>query len=74
MHAEYPLDPGETHNLTTDPRYNNVLFELQSRLRKWMEETADPLLNGPVPLPSGAYANKQSCISPAEDTYDRNPR
>jgi hypothetical protein len=31
-----------------------------------MERTADPLLDGPVPLPPGAWANTPDQISAAE--------
>lgn len=38
-------DPGELHNLATDPAYKEELRRLRHRLIAWMEETKDPLLN-----------------------------
>jgi arylsulfatase A-like enzyme len=38
-------DPGEVHNLATDPAYAGELARLRRRLVTWMEDTRDPLLN-----------------------------
>jgi len=38
-------DPGELHNLATDPRYADELARLRERLVAWMEQTNDRLLN-----------------------------
>jgi arylsulfatase A-like enzyme len=51
------LDPGEERNLIHDPAYGAVARDLRGRLRRWMEETDDPLLRGPVPLPPRGRAN-----------------
>ena len=64
-------DPLETRNLSEDPRYQEVREDLRFRLETWMRETQDPLLAGPVPLPPGAFANKQSCLSPSEEDFER---
>jgi arylsulfatase A-like enzyme len=45
------LDPTEGRNLASDPAYEEVKQTLASRLRRWMQETHDPLLNGTVPPP-----------------------
>jgi len=37
-------DPIEFYNLADDPQHAETLAELQSALRKWQEETDDPLL------------------------------
>ncbi|WP_105616831.1 sulfatase family protein [Vallitalea okinawensis] len=58
------IDPVERVNLVNDERYSDIYQELSHRLDKWMEETDDPLLNGQIPLPEGAVANKLSTISP----------
>ncbi|MBI3985870.1 MAG: sulfatase [Lentisphaerae bacterium] len=50
-------DPMERENLTDGPAWANVLAEMRGRLDRWMRETQDPLLNGPVPLPPGGFAN-----------------
>jgi arylsulfatase A-like enzyme len=38
-------DPGEIHNLATNPAHQTEIARLRARLVAWMEETADPLLN-----------------------------
>lgn len=48
------FDPNEAHNLVGDPAAADVLTELRGRLDRWMRETSDPLLHGPVPAPAGA--------------------
>lgn len=58
------LDPNEGHDLSGDPARADVLAELGERLRRWMEETDDPLLQGPVPPPPGAAVNEQWQVSP----------
>jgi arylsulfatase A-like enzyme len=47
-------DPHERHNLAHDPAYETTCERLRKRLHDWMEETDDPLLAGPMPLPAGA--------------------
>lgn len=42
-------DPLEQHNLAGDEEYSGVLRELRSKVEQWMNDTNDPLLNGPVP-------------------------
>jgi hypothetical protein len=34
------------------PEYVEVLEDLRERLERWMIETDDPLLDGPVPYPN----------------------
>ena len=60
------FDPHESHNLADDPRAAEVLAEMRTRLGAWMEETADPLLVGPVPAPKGAVVNDVDGISPRD--------
>jgi arylsulfatase A-like enzyme len=39
------LDPGEVHNLATDPAYGGELQRLRERTVAWLEDTDDPILN-----------------------------
>jgi len=54
-HELYDLetDPDEQNNLAGDPAMSERLAELQTRLRKILEETNDPLLEGDIPDPPG---------------------
>lgn len=45
-------DPWEERNLAGLPDLADIERELDTRLWRWMEETGDPLLNGPVPSPA----------------------
>jgi arylsulfatase A-like enzyme len=49
------FDPQEMRNLVGQPRYRAIHEELRVRLQKWMEETNDPLLSGPIPGPDGTF-------------------
>ena len=60
------LDPNEMRNLVDEPRFATVADELRGRLSRWMEQSSDPLLDGPVPLPPGAWANTPEQVSAAE--------
>jgi arylsulfatase A-like enzyme len=51
------VDPGEGTNLAGDAGCAPVLDELRDRLARWMADTRDPLLDGPVPAPPGARVN-----------------
>ena len=60
------FDPQEARNLADDPAHAEVLATLRDRLDRWMHETKDPLLDGPVPLPPGAVVNDPAQVSPSE--------
>jgi arylsulfatase A-like enzyme len=60
------FDPNEAHNLAGDPNYQPVLQDMRRRLDRWMQATADPLLQGSVPAPSGAQVNDPAGLSPRE--------
>ena len=62
------FDPDETNNLIGEPFRSPLLDEMRSRLSRWMEETDDPLLLGPVPAPSGARVNDPDRLSWGEPT------
>lgn len=60
------LDPAEGANLATEPDCAEQLEEMRGRLERWMRETEDPLLEGPVAPPPGAQVNEQWQLSPDE--------
>lgn len=41
-------DPWEQNNLANDPEHAGIKKELQDKLLRWMRQTEDPLLEGPV--------------------------
>lgn len=61
-------DPNEANNLAGKPEYAGVLEEMQARLETWMKKTEDPLLDGPIPAPSGAELNLPDQISADDPT------
>ena len=60
------FDPNEAHNLagSDQPQAKRALSDLRKRLKKWMRDTDDPLLAGPVPMPPGAILNDADGLSP----------
>lgn len=42
-------DPHEFVNLAEEPKYATVLKDLSAKCDKWMAETDDPVLDGPIP-------------------------
>jgi len=68
-HYDLFFDPAELHNLIDDETCHAVAVDLRDRLQRWMEETADPLLDGPVPAPPGAEFNDPDQVSPGEPTH-----
>lgn len=58
------LDPQERNNVAADPARADVVAEMRERLEKWMRETEDPLLDGPIDPPAGAIYNEQEQVSP----------
>jgi arylsulfatase A-like enzyme len=63
------FNPGEGRNVIDDPAYAEVASELRLRLERWMVETNDPLLDGPIPAPVGARINAQNQRSPDDPTF-----
>jgi len=60
------FDPSESHNIAGNAASQAVLDDMRMRLRRWMEETSDPLLHGPVKAPNGARVNDPDGVSPTE--------
>jgi N-sulfoglucosamine sulfohydrolase len=63
------FNPGEGHNSIDDPDYREIADDLRARLERWMQETGDPLLDGPVPAPPGAQINAQDQASAGDPTF-----
>jgi arylsulfatase A-like enzyme len=64
------MDPGEMRNLADVPDFASLREELEARLQAWMEQTDDPLLDGPVPAPAGAFVNDPAGVSASEPYLD----
>jgi arylsulfatase A-like enzyme len=60
------FDPNEASNVAYDPDHAPVLDEMRALLQRWMEETADPLLDGPIVPPAGVELNDPDGISAEE--------
>jgi N-sulfoglucosamine sulfohydrolase len=60
------FDPNEQNNLagSKETRAIEAAANLRARLDRWMQETRDPLLKGPVPLISGGHIMPQDADSP----------
>lgn len=62
-------DPLETNNLISintninDPQTTRIAEDLRNRLDRWMRDTADPLLLGPVPPPSPGHIIDVDAVS-----------
>jgi N-sulfoglucosamine sulfohydrolase len=63
------FNPGEGRNVIDHPDYAPVADDLRGRLEHWMQETSDPLLDGPVLAPEGATLNAQDQLSALEPTH-----
>ena len=59
------FDSGEAHNVATDPEYRETITAARQLLQTWMEETADPLLSGDVPVPRGTHTKDPDALSPS---------
>jgi N-sulfoglucosamine sulfohydrolase len=64
------FDPTERVNQAGNPRFAGIRKELADRLQGWMVKTGDPLLQGRVPKPAGAVANRQDGLHPFETDWE----
>jgi arylsulfatase A-like enzyme len=64
------MDPTEMRNLADVPEFAALREELETRVQEWMEQTGDPLLDGPVPAPAGAFVNDPAGVSATEPFLD----
>ncbi|MCM8816010.1 MAG: sulfatase [Candidatus Omnitrophica bacterium] len=62
-------DPLEKHNLINDPGYRQIVEQFRNDLIRWMKETDDPLLYGPVNVPEGCRVSVPWGYNP-EDVWD----
>ena len=60
------FDPNEDANLIDNDAYAAVRDELRADLDRWMHETGDPLLNGPLIPPPGVEINSPDQVSASE--------
>jgi N-sulfoglucosamine sulfohydrolase len=58
------FDPNEGRDLSGDPAHAATLADLRGRLERWMRETGDPLLDGPIAAPPGTVVNDPTQASP----------
>jgi N-sulfoglucosamine sulfohydrolase len=64
------MDPTEMRNLAEAAEFDQRRDELDTRLHDWMQQTDDPLLHGPVPVPAGALVNDPAGVSATEPYLD----
>ena len=55
-------------NLADDSRHVGVRRALAERLDRWIRDTGDPLLHGPVAAPPGAELNLPDQRAPSDPT------
>ena len=60
------FDPNEMSNLVGREDMQDVLVQMRKRLDDWMVRTDDPLLKGPVKVPSGGQQTPQERYSPGD--------
>jgi N-sulfoglucosamine sulfohydrolase len=60
------FDPAEGENLAADADHAHIRDDLDGRLQRWMETTADPLLHGDPEPPAGAEINDPDQLSASE--------
>ncbi|MFP6645092.1 MAG: sulfatase [Candidatus Latescibacterota bacterium] len=67
MLYEHYFDPDQQNNLIDRPDMESPRRQLREALDRWMAETDDPLLRGPVALPKGVQATDPDAHSPGQE-------
>jgi arylsulfatase A-like enzyme len=67
------FDPNEVRNLADDPAYADRLAELRGSLDRWMTESNDPLLEGPIAPAPGTEYNTPEQLSADQPTTRADP-
>lgn len=60
------FDPNEMCNLVARDDMQEILANMRTRLDDWMQRTGDPILQGPVKVPSGGSETPQDVYSPRD--------
>jgi N-sulfoglucosamine sulfohydrolase len=63
------LDPNEACNVAKEPDYESALAEMRAHLDRWMIETDDPILRGPLVPPAGVIVNDPDQVSPNDPVH-----
>ncbi len=66
MLYDHYFDPDQQNNLVDRPELATTRQPLRDALDRWMKETDDPLLLGPVPLPRGVQVTDPDAFSPGQ--------
>jgi N-sulfoglucosamine sulfohydrolase len=66
MLYDHYFDPDQQNNLIDQPEVADVQRQLRESLERWMQDTDDPLLHGPVHLPPGVQVTDPDAFSPGQ--------
>jgi N-sulfoglucosamine sulfohydrolase len=67
MLYDHYFDPDQKNNLIGCDELSQVETDLRSSLAHWMQETDDPILHGPIELPSGIMVTDPEAYSPGQE-------
>jgi hypothetical protein len=67
MLYDHYFDPDQQNNLIDRPDMESTRQRLRETLERWMADTDDPLLHGPVALPRGVQATDPDASSPGQE-------
>ena len=63
------FDPDQQNNLIGGPGTDEIVSKFRRALTEWMEETDDPLCEGPVPLPKFVKTTNPDAFAPSEQPW-----